>query len=122
VLDPIQANNISCLAIVSSYDIPVGWEVILGILVGKVVLYGQDNKRRDGPAKGINTLDYCYLLTVARLGQFCLTTAVRGHNYYARKDNAHYKPSLIEVIGIIVQDTVLSLNVPYKGKPLANDL
>jgi hypothetical protein len=100
----------------------VGWEVILGILVGKVVLYGQDNKRRDSPAKGINALDHRCPLAVARLGQFCLAIAVRGRNYYAREDNAHYKPSLVEVVGIIVQDTVLGLDVPYEGKPLANDL
>ena len=40
VLDPIQANGIRGLAIIGSYDMPVGWEVVLGILVGEVVLYG----------------------------------------------------------------------------------
>jgi hypothetical protein len=38
VLDPIQAYYISRPAIVSSYNILVGWEVIFRILVSKVVL------------------------------------------------------------------------------------
>jgi len=46
----------------------VGWEVVLGIPVGKVVLRGQDDERRDGPAEGINSLDYHCLRAVARLG------------------------------------------------------
>jgi len=68
VLDPIQAYCIGRLAIVGSCNMPVGWEVALGILVGKVVLCGQDNERRDGLAEGINSLDHCCLRAVARLG------------------------------------------------------
>jgi hypothetical protein len=101
---------------------PVGWEVAFYILVGKVVLYGQDNKRRDSLAEGIDSLDYRYLLAVTRLGQLYLATAIGGRNYYAYEDNAYYKPSLVEVIDIVIYDTVLSLNVSYKGKLLANNL
>ena len=122
VLDPIQANSIRSPAIIGGCDMPVSWEVVLGIPVGKVVLYGQDDEGGDGPAEGINALDYRCLLAVTRLGQFCLTTAVRGYNYYTREDNAHYKPRLVEVIAIVIHDTVLSLDVPYKGKLLANNL
>ena len=122
MLDPIQAYYIGCLAIIGSCDMLVGWEVVLGVLVGEVVLRGQDDKGGDSPAEGINALDHRCLLAVARLGQFCLATAVRGRNYYAREDNAHYKPRLVEVIDIVVEDTVLGLNVPYKGKLLANNL
>jgi len=68
VLDPIQANGISRPAIVGGYDTLVGWEVALGIPVGKVVLYGQDDERRDGPAEGIDSLDHRCPLAVARLG------------------------------------------------------
>jgi hypothetical protein len=42
-------------------------------------------------------------------------------NYYTCEDDAYYKPSLVEVIDIVVYDTVFSLDVSYKGKPLAND-
>ena len=101
---------------------PVGWEVVLSIPVGKVVLYGQDNERRDSLAEGIDSLDHRCLYAVARLGQLCLTTAVRSRNYYTREDNAHYEPSLIEVIDIVVHNAVLGSNVPYKRKPLANNL
>ncbi len=68
VLDPVQANCIGSPAIVGSCDTPVGWEVALGVPVGEVVLGGQDNERRDGPADGINALDHCCPLAVARLG------------------------------------------------------
>ena len=40
VLDPIQPYCISSPAIIGSCDALVGWEVVLGILVGKVVLRG----------------------------------------------------------------------------------
>jgi len=102
VLDPIQANSIGRPAIVGSCDTLVGWEVALGVPVGKVVLRGQDDKRRDSPAEGIDSLDHRYPRAVTRLGQLCLATAIRGRNHYARKDNAHYEPSLVEVIGIVV--------------------
>jgi len=122
VLDPIQANYIGRPAIVSGYDTPVGWEVTLGVPVSEVVLYGQDDEGRDGPAEGINSLDHRYPHTVARLGQLCLATAIRGYNHHAHEDNAHHEPSLVEVIDIVIHDTVLGLGIPYERKPLANDV
>ncbi len=68
VFDPIQAYCIGSLAIVGGCDAPVGWEVALGVPVGEVVLRGQDNERRDSPAKGIDSLDYRCPFAVARLG------------------------------------------------------
>jgi len=122
VLDPIQANCIGRPAIVSGCDTPVGWEVVLGIPVSEVVLYGQDNKGRDGPAEGINSLDHRCPHTVARLGQLYLATAIRGYNHHTREDNAHHEPSLVEVIDIVIHDAVLGLSIPYEHKPLANDV
>ena len=87
-----------------------------------MVLRGQDDEGRDGPAKGIDALYHRCPLAVARLGQLCLATAIRGRNYHAYEDDAHHKPSLVEVIDIVIHDTVFSFNVPHKGKPLANDL
>ena len=48
--------------------------------------------------------------------------AVQGYNHHTCEDDAHYKPSLVEVIDVVVHDTVFSLDVPYKRKPLANNL
>ncbi len=87
-----------------------------------MVLRSQDDEGGDGPAKGINALYHCCLLAVAKLGQLCLATAIQGRNYYACKDDAHYKPSLVEVVNIVFHNAILSLNVLYEGKPLANDL
>ena len=48
--------------------------------------------------------------------------AIRGCNHYACEDNTHYKPSLVEVVDVVVYNAVLGLDVLYKGKLLANDL
>jgi hypothetical protein len=41
--------------IVGGCDAPVGREVALGVPVGEVVLRGQDDEGRDGPAEGIDS-------------------------------------------------------------------
>ena len=87
-----------------------------------MVLPGQDDKGRDSLVEGINSLDYRCLFVVTRLGQLYLATAIRGRNYYTREDNAYHKPYLVEVIGVIIYDTIFGLDVLYEGKPLANDL
>ena len=87
-----------------------------------MVLRSQDDERRDGPAEGIDSLDYRCPFAVARLGQLCLATAIRGCNHHACEDDAHHKPSLVEVKDIVLYDTILGLDVLYKGKLLANDL
>jgi hypothetical protein len=87
-----------------------------------VVLRGQDDEWRDGPTKGIDALDHRCPFTVTRLGQLYLATAIRGRDYYAYKDNAYYKPGLVEVVDIVIYNTILGLNVLYESKLLANDL
>jgi len=87
-----------------------------------VVLYSQDNEWRDGLAKGIDSLDHYCPFIVARLGKLYLAIAIRGCNYYTREDDTHYKPSLVEVIDIVIHDAVLGLDISYKSKPLANDI
>ncbi len=68
MLDPIQAYRISSPAIIGSYDVPVGREVALGVLVSEVVPPSQDNEEGDSLTKGIDALDHRCLLTVAKLG------------------------------------------------------
>ena len=87
-----------------------------------MVLRGQDNEGRDSPAKSIDTLDHYCLFIVTRLGQLYLATAIRGRNHHTHADYSHYKPYLIKVIGIIIQDTILGLDILYKDKPLTNNL
>jgi len=67
-------------------------------------------------------LDHCCLFTVARLGKLCLATAIRGCDYYAREDDTYYKPSLVEVVDIVIYDAVLGLDISYESKLLANDI
>ena len=68
VLNLIQAYFIGSPAIIGNCDTPVGWEVVLGVLVSEVGLCSQDDKWRDGLAEGINSLDYRCLFTVTRQG------------------------------------------------------
>ena len=71
VLDPIQAYCIGSPAIIGSCDALGSREVALGVPVGEVVLPSQDDEGGDSPTKGIDALDHCCLLAVARLGQLC---------------------------------------------------
>ncbi len=87
-----------------------------------MVLRGQDDEGRDGLAKGIDALYHRCPLAVTRLGQLCLAMAIRGYNHHACEDDAHHKPSLVEVINIVFYDAILSLDVLYEGKLLANNL
>ena len=48
--------------------------------------------------------------------------AIRGCDHHACENNAHYKPSLVEVVDIVIHNAVLGLDVPYEGKPLDDDL
>ena len=75
-----------------------------------------------GPAKGIDFLNHCCPFAVARLGQFCLATAVRCCDHYAYADDAYYIPSLVEVVDIVIYNAVFGLEIPHKGKSFANDL
>ena len=47
---------------------------------------------------------------------------IRGRDHHSYEDDAHHKPSLVEIIDIVIHDTILGLDVSYEGKPLANDL
>jgi len=87
-----------------------------------VVLRSQDDKQRDSLAEGIDSLDHYCLFTVARLGKLCLATAIRGCDHHTREDDTYYKPSLVEIIDIVIYDAVLGLDISYESKPLANNI
>jgi len=67
-------------------------------------------------------LDNCSLLSITRLGLFSPAIAIRGSNYYSGDNNTYYKAGLVEIIYIVVKNTVLSLSIIYKRKLLANNL
>jgi hypothetical protein len=46
----------------------------------------------------------------------------RDSSHYAHEDDAHYKPSLVEVVDIVINNAILGLGILYEGKLLANDL
>ena len=90
--------------------------------VGKVILRSENDEWRNRPTLGTYALDHYCPFAIARLSEFGLATAVRGRNHHPREDDAHHEPSLVEIVGILIEDPILGLGVLYKRKPLANDL
>jgi len=64
MLDLIETYVIRSPAIIGGCDVLIGREVVL---VGEVVLCGQDDKRENSLAEDIDFLDYYYLFAVTRL-------------------------------------------------------
>ena len=121
VPNPIHAFLISSPAIIGCCNAPIGRKVALSIPISEVILPGQDDKWRDGPAQGVHSLDDCSPLSIARLGLFGPAAAVRGSNYHGGDDNAHHKAGLVEVVYIVIEDPVFDLYIVHKRKPLANN-
>ena len=48
--------------------------------------------------------------------------AIQGCDHHVCENNAHYKPSLVEVVDIVIYNAVLGLDISYEDKLLANDL
>ena len=70
----------------------------------------------------ISSNDSSNLLSIPRLNRFRRLTLFRAYNNYTGAYNAYLKAYFIKVIDIIVDNTVLSLNVCYKLKPILNNL
>ena len=85
-----------------------------------MVLAFDNNVRRDCPALGIDALDHRSPFPIARLGQLRLASPVRAYNNYRCGDLTYYKAGLVEVIDILVLDTVFSFQVREK-RELARD-
>jgi hypothetical protein len=66
VLKLINSKLICCLAVVANSDSLVAWDILF-VLGKQVVLASKDNKQRDSLASSVNSLDYYYLLAIARL-------------------------------------------------------
>src|ERR1700733_11941169 len=82
-----------------------------------MILSREDDKRRDRPPLGINRLNDCRPFSITRLCHFSPSTSFRSSDYHSRGDNAHHEASLVKVVGVIIRDPVLKLNLLYKLKP-----
>jgi hypothetical protein len=87
------------------------------------VSFGRNNQeRRDRVTRRADGLDNCNLFPITRLGLLCLSPAVRACHDYSCRDLAYYKPGLVEVIDIRVNNRVFGNCIPYKLKPAPNNL
>ncbi|KAK4125655.1 hypothetical protein N657DRAFT_567194, partial [Parathielavia appendiculata] len=62
----------------------------------------------DSSSEGIHLSYHHCPFTVARLSQVCLAIAIQGRNNYTYEDNAYYKPSFVEVIDIVIYNTIVT--------------
>ena len=111
MLNPVQARLVIGPSIRGWFYYPVARESAVDVPIGKVVGALYHNERRDTPAIGTDTLDYGNPFAIARLDLLSFAVTVGARNDYSRRDLAHYKAGLVEVIDILVLDAVLSLNI-----------
>ena len=81
-----------------------------------------NKKRRDRVTYRTNSLDYYNLFPIIRLGLLSLCPTIRAYYNYSSRDNAYYKPSLVEVIDIRLIDRILSNYILYKLELASNHL
>ena len=81
-----------------------------------------NKKRRDRVTYRTNGLDYYNLFPITRLSLLSLYLIIRAYYNHSSRDNAYYKPSLIEVVDICLIDYILSDYILYKLELVLNYL
>jgi hypothetical protein len=85
-----------------------------------MVLSLNDNERSDRPTKSVDTVYDSYPLTIPWLLCLWPNLLLRSCNNPRSRSDAHLKTSLIEVPTVVIEDTVLRLQVSYKREPRLN--
>jgi hypothetical protein len=111
VFQLFQTCLIVCSAITCRFNNPVGWEAAVSVPVGKVVLALNHQEWRNTPALAINTGNRYSLFSIPWLNYLASATSIYTSNNYCRADYAHHKPSLIEVVEVVVQNTIFRLYI-----------
>lgn len=122
VPQPLNTKLISYLSILTQCDSLVLRYIITLIPRREVVLARKDNKRQNRPSICVDSLDCCSLLTITWLDCLPSSTPLRASNNQLRGYLAYQKPSLIKVVGILINNAVRSLNTLHKVELLANYL
>ena len=81
-----------------------------------------NKKRRDRVTYRTDGLDYCNLFPITRLGLLGLCPTIRACYNHSGRDNAYYKPSLVEVVDIRLADRILSDCILHKLESAPNYL
>lgn len=122
VLDPFHPSLVRGPAILSSCEHLVARKVALRVPVCQVILALEDDERWDRPASCIHALDYCSPLSVAGLCQAgSRMSAGAGHDH-RRRDDSHHEPGFVEIVDVIVNDSVPCPRSLNQAKPLTNHL
>ena len=81
-----------------------------------------NNKRRDRPALGIDALNHRSLFSIARLGQFRVSSPIRACNNHRCGDLTYRKAGLVKVVDVGIGDLVFRDRIAHKVKPGLNKL
>ncbi len=65
----------------------------------------------------VYAFDRYSLFSIPRLNLFVSTVSINTYNHYIVIDDVHYKASLVEIVEVIVLDTVFNTYIDYKPKP-----
>jgi hypothetical protein len=111
VQQPSYTNFIGSPAILGySYPPVFGVVVILALVV---VLPFEDEERWDKPATSTDSSNQSNLLTITRLASNWIETDLCCSYHLDRPPYAYLEPSLVEVVGIFIKDTVLGFHASY---------
>jgi hypothetical protein len=122
VLQPVKTKLVSSPAVFRDANNPVLGQGIVLVPVGQVLAGFEDDVGRNSPSCGIDALDDCYPLPIARLDLLCSSWLPCICNNYSRAYLAHHEACLVEVVRVVVQDAILGFDVRYKGKPALYNL
>ncbi len=113
VLQLCKTKFIYYLAILTNFYSLILRVIILGLVI---VLCLKDKEKQNRLLYRVNTSNQRYLLIITRLNTKQLKTSLRGCYYLNKLSNVYLEASLVKVINIFVQNSILSLNVMYKIK------
>ena len=113
VLQPVKTKLVGSPAVLRDSNNPVLGQVVVFVPVGLVVARFEDDVGRNGPSGGIDALDDCHPLPVAWLDLLCSSCPPCICNNCSRAYLAYYKACLVEVVRVVILDTILSFNISY---------
>jgi hypothetical protein len=119
VLQPSYTNFISSPSIIR-YSYPLLFRVVV-IPALVVVLSLEDEEKGNKLASSIDSSNQSYPLTITSLTSNRIKTDLCCSYHLNRPPYTNLEPSLVKVVGIFIQDTVLSFHISNQGELGLND-
>ncbi len=117
ILDPIQNRIIVRLIVCRGFNNLKEQEVVLYILRGEVVDILYDQERRQYKAVAVHIFNRYCLFPITKLKLLASATSICACNHHIAADNPHHKARFVEVIKVLVLDTVLRTHVDHQPEP-----